>query len=203
MSLDTKELVQESAGVFLANWQLGLLAGLLQLIPAVGGVFVVNWLAAVKGNSARGEAVELGPLLDVDNAFEKAQGSFLLLVSAVICSAIGALFGVLGIGLSIGGAVGTAILGSLVAFAYALMADKPGMPFLTALRGAAVFAKVDPGLLLKLTGASVLLFFLGALPLGLGLPIALPIASGAYYLAFNRLRPDVEAAAAAAGIELQ
>ncbi|MGE0711764.1 MAG: hypothetical protein AB7N76_30550 [Planctomycetota bacterium] len=203
MSFDAKQLVSESAGVFLANWQVGLAAGLLQLVPAVGGVAVVNWQEAVKRNAAQGEPVELATVLDLDNAFEKAQGSFALLVGAVICAAVARLLGTLGIFISIGGLVGVLLLAGLFAFSYAVMADKPGITFLRALRGTAAFARRTPVPLFQLTVLGGAIVLAGAIPLGLGLPVSLPIASGVFFLAYRRLRPEVEAAAAAAGVELQ
>jgi hypothetical protein len=203
VSVDTKDLVTQSVGVFLANWKAALLGGCLSLIPAVGGLFVVNWLEAVKRNDAQGESIEIPPLLSGDNAFEKAQGSFLLLVFAVINAAVAALLGTIGIVVSIGGLIGLVVLGGIVALASALMADKPGLAFLPAMSGAFAFARAEPATLLKLTGVGLAIVVLGAVPLGLGLPVALPVASGMFYLAYRGLRPEVEAAAAAAGVELQ
>lgn len=204
MSVDLKEAFQESLGVYLANWKVGALAGALQLIPVAGGLVFVNWMSAVKRNEAVGESVGLPGLLDSDDAIEKVMGSFGLLVLATITAALGAFLPwMLGLPLSLGSMVGMIVLAGMVAFSNAIMADKPGLSFLNALAGTWAFTRKQPGLMLKLIALCAALFVAGCLALVIGLIVTVPLAAGLVFNVYKTVRTDVEAAAAADGVELQ
>ena len=204
MSVDLKEAFQESLGVYLANWKVGALAGALQLIPVAGGLVFVNWMAAVKRNEAVGESVGLPGLLDSDDAIEKVMGGFGLLVLATITAALGAFLPTLiGLPLSLGGMVGLIFLAGMVAFSNAIMADKPGLSFLSALAGTWAFTRKQPGLMLKLIAVCAGLFVAGSLALVVGLVVTLPLAAGFAFNVYKSVRNEVETAAASDGVELQ
>lgn len=204
MSVDLKSAFQESLGVYLANWKVGALAGALQLIPVAGGLVFVNWMGAVKRSEGAGESAGLPGLLDSEDAIEKVMGSFGLLVLATITAALGAFLpSLIGLPLSLGGMVGLTVLGGMVAFANAIMADKPGLKFLDALAGTWAFTRKQPGLILQLIAVCAALFVAGCVALVIGLVVTVPIAGGFVFNVYRGVRTEVESAAAADGVELQ
>jgi len=195
--------IKESGEAFAANWLLGFLAGLLGLIPIAGSVVLTSWQAVVGRSNAHGESAELKHLLEFDHAMERAQPGFLLFVASLLVGGVSAFLGTIGAVIALGSSVGLFFLAGAAGFATGLMADRPSLSFLDAMRAVGVFSKAHPAEMFKLLGGTGLIALLGAPLCALGLVVTLPIAAGALYLAGRQANVEIETAAASAGIELR
>lgn len=195
--------LKESGEAFAANWLLGLLAGFLGLIPVAGSIILTSWQGAVGRSNAHGESVGLDQLLDFDHAMERAQPGFVIFVASLLVGGVSAFLGTIGAVIALGSSVGLFFLAGAAGFATGLMADRPGLSFLDALRTAGAVGKAHPAEMFKLLAATGAVAFLGAPLCAIGLVVTLPIGAGALYLAGREASVEVETLAASAGIELR
>ena len=84
-----------------------------------------------------------------------------------------------------------------------LMADRPNLSFLSAIKTVGVFSKAHPADMFKLLAVTGFASLLGAPLCGLGLLVSVPVAAGALYLAGREVNVELETTAASAGIELR
>lgn len=199
---EIKRHLRESGEAFAANGALGALAGLFMTVPVAGTIAVCNWQALVGRSVTQGAPATLEGLLDLQAPLERAQPGFLLLVLSALLSGVASFLGLIGLVLALGSSILLFFLTGGCAFATGLMADRPELSFLAALRATGALAQRHPVDMFKLCAACGGVALLGTLGCLLGLLISLPIASGALYLAGRAARIEVETCAAAAGIQL-
>jgi hypothetical protein len=195
--------LKESGEAFAANWMMGFVAGLLGLIPIAGSVVLTSWQAVVGRSKAHGESAELQHLLEMDQAMERAQPGFALFVASLLVGGVSAFLGTIGAVIALGSSIGLFFFAGAAGFATGLMADRPGLSFLDAMRTVGVVAKGNPTEMFKLLVATGAVAFVGAPLCAVGLVVTLPIAAGALYLAGREANVEIETAAASAGIELR
>lgn len=195
--------LRESGEAFAANWMMGLVAGLLGLIPIAGSIILTSWQAVVGRSNAHGESAALEHILDMDHAMERAQPGFVLFVASLLVGGVSAFLGTIGAVIALGSSIGLFFLAGASGFATGLMADRPNLSFLDALRTVGVVAKQNPVEMFKLLVVTGAVAFLGAPLCAIGLVVTLPIGAGALYLAGREANVEIETAAASAGIELQ
>lgn len=159
---------------------LGLLALLGIPVAVVQGVFVINWMRAVKGAKHEGKPIAIGDLLNFENVVDKVLGGLLWGVGFACCC----------------------IPGVLILFTPCILADRAGTSFLNAIKAALQFGKANlvPSLLLAII--CMLVVYVGTIACLVGVFITGPIGMGALFLAYEEHKTAVEAAAAEGGVAL-
>jgi hypothetical protein len=195
--------IRESGEAFTANWMMGLLAGFLGTIPVAGTVVLTSWQGIVGRSAGHGESAELAHLLDTTQAVERAQPGFGLLVASAVLGGVASFLGVIGLVIALGSSIGLFFVCGACGFATGIMADRPTLSFLSALRTVGVFTKNHPADMFKLLTACGAVALAGGVVCGVGLLVSVPVAAGALYLAGREVNVELETTAAAAGIELR
>jgi uncharacterized membrane protein len=160
----------------------------LPIVSLAGPIFMVNFLAAVKAAKHEGKPIQIGDLFNFENAVDKWVGPFIV----AICIGIGNMcFVIPGI-----------LLAGILYFTAPILADKPGTPFLNAIKGAASFGKANMVPCVLLAFVLGLVAFLGVIGCGVGILITLPTSMAAGFLAYEDHRSAIEAAAADGGVQI-
>lgn len=162
--------------------------GMVPLGGLLNPLLMVNFMAQVKAAKKDGKPMDIGGFFNFENAVDKLVGPIIIgFVAglASICLVI-PMFIVMGV----------------FCFLMPILADKPGTPFMNAIKGSMAWGKqnIIPGTLLVIV--TMLVAFVGVLACGLGTFITLPIANAALYLAYEDHKSSVEAAAAGEGVQL-
>jgi hypothetical protein len=160
----------------------------LPIISLGGPIWIVNYLAAVKRAKHEGKPIEIGDLFNFENAVDKWVGLFIVGVCVGIGNMLFVIPGIIAMG--------------LFYFTAPILADKPGTPFMSAIKGALAFGKGNlvPSIILAFVMG--LVSFLGVIACFLGVFITLPMSLAGGYLAYEDHKAAVEAAAAADGVQL-
>jgi len=174
------DYIKDSFDVFKANPAAGIVSCLAMIIPIVNLVVIINYMGMVKAAKAEGKPMEIGQLFDFEHAVDKIVGPLLVGIVGSCCF----------------------LLAFVLAFTMPILADKPGTPFMSAIKAAFAFGK---GNFVPLTILSIILGvvnMLGNLACGIGVLVTFPVCIGALFLAYDDNRAAVEAAAAEGGITL-
>jgi len=147
---------------------------------AVQGIFVINWMAAIKAAKHEGKKIEIGDLLNFENAVGKGLTYMLAGLGFVFCC----------------------IPGIMLLFAAPIMADKPGTGVGDVLKAAFAFGKGNIVPLLILFIVMIVLIIIGEIACGVGVLFTAPLAQATVFLAYDTHKASVEAAAAEAGVTL-
>lgn len=160
----------------------------IPIVSLASPIFMVNYMAMVKAAKHEGKPMEIGGLFNFENAVDKWVGVFL----AGLCIGIGnACFVIPGI-----------IAAGIFYFVGPILADKPGTPFVNALKGSLQFGKANLVPMIILAFVMGLVAFVGAIACGVGLLVTLPISMAGGFLAYEDHRSAVEAAAAEGGVQI-
>lgn len=164
------------------------LATAIPLVNLLSPIFMINFMAAVKAAKHEGRPIQIGDLLNMENAVDKWVGMFI----------VGLAVGIGNMCFIIPGLV----LAAILYFTAPILADKPGTPFMNAIKGAFAFGKgnIVPSLLLVIVLG--LVAFVGVLACGVGTLVTMPIAVAAGFLAYEDHKAAVEAAAAESGVQI-
>ncbi|MCW8138883.1 MAG: hypothetical protein KIT58_08260 [Planctomycetota bacterium] len=173
--------------IFKANLVPSVVAVLCMMIPFVGLLVMINYMAGVKAAKHEGKPIAIGDLFNFENAVDKIVGPFLVMVLVQIGASI---FFIPGL-----------IVGGLFVFVSPIIADRPGTNFLDAMKGSLHFAKANlvPCILLQLVIGLVM--FAGFMCCVGGF-VTMPIALAASFLAYEDHKSAVQAAAAEGGVQL-
>jgi uncharacterized membrane protein len=158
------------------------------LVGLAGPIFIVNYMAAVKAAKHEGKPMEIGLFFNFENAVDKWVGLFL----CGLLTQIGMML------LFIPGL----IVAGVTFFTAPILADKPGTPFMSAIKASVAFGKAN--LVPMILVALVLGIFqmLGVIACFVGMFITMPVAVAGAYLAYEDHKSAVEAAAATDGVKL-
>ena len=157
------------------------LVGLLALpVAIVQGVFIVNWMRAVKAAKHEGKPIQIADLLNFENVVDKVITGLAFGIGLMCCC----------------------VPGALIAFGPCILADRPGTSFMNAIKAALSFGKQNLVPMLLLTIICMVVAFSGSIACLIGLFITGPIGMGALYLAYEEHRSALEAAAAEGGVAL-
>jgi len=144
-------------------------------IPLVGGLLIplisINFMTGVKNYRNNGTPLDVGQLFDFSHAVDKIVGP--LVVGILIM--IGMIFLI----------VPGIILGLMWAFLYCVLADRPGTSFTEAMKISAAVTKGNRLSIFLFGIVCILLVFVSALPLGLGLLVTIPMIQAAMYCAYE------------------
>ncbi|MEZ6187211.1 MAG: hypothetical protein R3F62_19640 [Planctomycetota bacterium] len=153
----------------------------LNIVAAgVNGIFMINFMAAVKAAKHEGKAIAIGDILNFENAAGKALTQIGVTIGFIFCC----------------------IPGVILFFAPAIVADKPGTSPAQALKAALAFGKGNIVPMLILLIVFIVLVIVGQLACGVGVLFTLPLAQGMVFLAYDAHKASVEAAAAEGGVQL-
>lgn len=179
MNLSTAIAVVAQAGAFVFP-PIGLVGLLALPLALVQGVFVINYMRAVKQAKNEAKPIAVGDILNFENVVDKVIGGLVWFIGFACCC----------------------IPGVLILFTPCILADRPGTSFLNAIKAALAFGKANlvPSLILAVV--CLLLGFAGSILCLVGLFITSPIGMGAIYLAYESHKTAVEAAAAEGGVAL-
>jgi hypothetical protein len=183
VELDYKSAIEEAFDVVKANLGPSLAVGVISIVPPlslVAPLVVVNFLVAVKQARKSGRPIEYGDLFNTENLADKWVGTFLAGFAYTLCFFPGALF----------------------MFAPCILADRPGTPFVRALKAAFAFGKANLAGCLMLSVVCVVLILLAQVVCLLPVLFALPTAHAAIFIVYEEHHTEVEAAAAEAGVQL-
>ncbi len=174
------DYVKEGVEVFKANLVPCIVGMILCGVPILGMIVMINFLEAIKKNKGEGTPIDIGALLNFDNAVDKI----------VVCI-------ITGIGFQI-----FFVPGALIYFGPAILADKPGTPFMNAVKGSLAFGKANlvPSIITAIVVSIVAM--VGCILLGIGMLITGPIALTTYWLAYQDAKTAIEAAAAQDGVQI-
>ena len=150
------------------------------LIPIAGLVVLINFLAGVKAAKHQGKPIAIGDLFNFENAVDKIVGPLIVGVGFMCCF----------------------VPGALMYFALPILADKPGTPFLSAVKGGLAFGKANLVPMILLVFILGLVGGLGSIACYVGMFITQPVALAAAFLAYEDHKAAVEAAAAEGGVQL-
>lgn len=184
------DYVKQAFDIVKANLVPSIVLVALPIIPLVGlvmPIFLVNYLAAVKAAKNEGKSMELGDLFNFENAVDKWVGVFLVILINGLASMC---------------VIGGIITGGLFLFVPAILADKPGTPFMSAIKASFYFGKANLVPLILLSIVAGIVYFVGILACGLGVFITMPVAAASIYIAYEDHRSALEAAAAEGGVAL-
>lgn len=159
---------------------LGMLSLLAIPVGLVQGVFVINWMKAVKAAKHEGKPIAIGDLLNFENVVDKVLTGILFGIGIMCCC----------------------VPGCLLAFAPCLVADRPGTSFMNAVKASLAFGKQNIVPMILLTVICLVLGGIGSIACLVGMFITSPIGFGALYLAYEEHRSALEAAAAEGGVAL-
>ena len=144
-------------------------------IPLVGGLLIplisINFMTSVKNYRNNGTPLDVGQLFDFSHAVDKIVGP--LVVGILIM--LGMIFLI----------VPGIILGLMWAFLYCVLADRPGTSFTEAMKISAAVTKGNRLSIFLFGIVCILLVFVSALPLGLGLLVTIPMIQAAMYCAYE------------------
>jgi len=154
------------------------------IIPVVGAFlamhFQVVFLKLLKENKESGKAIEIGQIFNFDN-----------IVNNILAMFIAGLFGIC-----------CFFPYGLVIFTPCLLADRPGIGFMDAVKGAFAFGKQNILPSIILAAIMLVLLIVGEIALLIGVFITMPIWWGALWCAYLDQKAAIHAAAAEAGITL-
>ena len=147
-------------------------------IPLVGGLLIplisINFMTGVKNYRNNGTPLDVGQLFDFSHAVDKIVGP--LVVGILIM--LGMIFLI----------VPGIILGLMWAFLYCVLADRPGTSFTEAMKISAAVTKGNRLSIFLFGIVCILLVFVSALPLGLGLLVTIPMIQAAMYCAYENCK---------------
>lgn len=150
------------------------------MIPFVGLLVMVNFLAGVKAAKHEGKPIAIGDLFNFDNAVDKIVGPLVVGIGFMFCF----------------------VPGALIYFAIPILADKPGTPFMDAVKAGLAFGKANIVPMILLVFIMFFVGGLGAIACYVGMFITQPIALAGLYLAYEDHKSAVQAAAAEGGVQL-
>ncbi len=186
------DYIKEGFEIVKANIVPSIVLMLIPIIPIVGGfiqmIAIVNFMAAVKAAKHEGKPIQIGDLFNFENVADKLLGP--LIVGILV-----------GIGMGCLVIPGIVLLG-IFYFVAPTIADRPGTPFVAAIKANLAFGKGNILPLLLLAIVNGLVVFAGVLACGLGVFITGPVAFAATYLAYEDHKSTLEAAAAEGGVQL-
>jgi uncharacterized membrane protein len=171
-----------------ANLVPSIVAALAMIIPFVGLIVMVNYMAAVKAAKHEGKPIEIGALFNFENAVDKILGPLVFGIIVMIASMCFVLPGIAAAG--------------VFYFSIPILADKPGTPWMNAIKAGMAFGKANlvPCILVSLVLGIVA--GLGQIACGVGMLITLPIGLAAHFLAYEDHKAAIEAAAAQGGVQI-
>jgi FHA domain len=173
-------LVKGGLAVVKANLVPSLVMPIAAGIPILGIVVPFNYIAMVKDHLETGEPISIGGLFKFDDIVNR------------ILTAIGVWIGFIFI----------YVPGMLLMFAIPLVVDKPGTPFVPALKASLSWSMKNLVPMVLLVFVLGMVNFVGMIALGLGMLVTMPTCLAALWLAYQLKRPEIESAAAEAGIQL-
>jgi len=159
----------------------------MPIISLAGPIFLVNYMAAVKSARTEGKPIEIGALFNFENALDKWLGLFLCGVA---------------IGLGNLCVIGGIIAAGLLFFTAPILADKPGTPFISAIKASFTFAKGNLVPMIILAFLIGIVQMLGVFACVIGIFVTLPIGFAATFIAYEDHKAAIEAAAAEGGVQL-
>ena len=158
--------------VFCLLWIIiGGILGSIPIVGLIGPLLAINFLAGVKAHKTGGPAPEVGGLFDFSHAVDKIVGPLV----------VGILIGLGMILLVVPGI----ILALMWAFVPCILADKPGTSFVDAMKLSAQMTKGHRLTLFLFFIVCALVAFAGALALGIGMLVAIPVINAAIYHAYE------------------
>lgn len=166
-----------------ANLVPSVVYALLLFIPIVslgGPIWTVNFMACVKAAKHEGKPIQIGDLFNFENAVDKWVGGFIMGLGFMCCI----------------------VPGMLLAFIPAIIADKPGTPFMNAVKGALAFGKANIVPMIMLMLVAMVVIVIGEILCVVPVLVALPTAQAAIFLAYEDHKSAVEAAAAEGGVQI-
>lgn len=177
------DYVKDGFEIVKANLVPSVVFTLLLFIPIVslgGPIWIVNFMAAVKAAKHEGKPIQIGDLFNFENAVDKWVGPFIASLGFMCCI----------------------IPGMILAFTPCIIADKPGTPFMSAVKAALSFGKANivPMILLMLVAMVVIM--IGEILCVVPVLVAFPVAQAAIFLAYEDHKAAVEAAAAEGGVQI-
>ncbi|MCO5165026.1 MAG: hypothetical protein M9894_01495 [Planctomycetes bacterium] len=181
------DYIKGGLDVFKANLVPSIVAVVCTMIPFVGLLVMVNYMAGVKAAKHDGKPIQIGDLFNFENAVDKIVGPFLVMVLVQIGASIFVIPGL--------------IIGGLFVFVSPILADRPGTNFLDAMKASLHFAKGNlvPCILLQLVmGIVMMVGFMCCV----GAFVTMPIALAGTFLAYEDHKSAVQAAAAEGGVQL-
>lgn len=157
-----------------------IVATLCMCIPILNIQIIINYMRMVKDAKNGGKPIDIGGLFNFDNIVNNIIAMLIIGVANGFCFLIGPLF----------------------LFAPCILADKPGIGFMDAVKGSLGFGKGNyvPSLIFMIVCGILLVIceILCFLPILVGLPIVL----AAHVLAYEEHKAAVAAAAAEMGVTL-
>jgi uncharacterized membrane protein len=143
-------------------------------------IWMCNFMAAIKAAKNEGKPIQIGDIFNFENAADKWLGPFLASLAYMCC----------------------VIPGMIVAFTPCIIADKPGTPFMSAIKGALQFGKANIVPMILVCIVCGVVIAIGQILCVLPVLITFPIGQAAMFLAYEDHRAAVESAAAEGGIQL-
>jgi uncharacterized membrane protein len=166
-----------------ANIVPSIVYALLMFIPVLnlgGPIWLANFMAGVKAAKHDGKPMQIGDLFNFENAVDKWVGGFCVGIGFALCF----------------------IPGMLLLFTTPIIADKPGTPFINALKAAFNFGKANIVPMIMLAIAAAVVIIIGEILCIVPVLIAMPIAQAAIFLAYDEHKAAVAAAAAEGGVQI-
>lgn len=183
VELDYKSAIEEAFEVVKANLGPSLAVGVISIVPPLtlaAPLVVVNYLIAVKRARKEGRQIEFGDLFNTENLADKWVGAFLAGFAYALCF----------------------LPGALLMFTPSILADRPGTPFVRALKAAFAFGKANLAGCLMLSLVCVVLILVANIVCLLPVLFAVPTAHAAIFITYEEHHAAIEAAAAEAGVQL-
>ncbi len=183
VELDYKGAIEEAFDVVKANLGPSLAVGVICIVPPLSlaaPLVVVNFLVAVKRARKEGRQIEFGDLFVTENVADKWVGTFVAGFAYSLCF----------------------VPGALLMFAPCILADRPGTPFIQALKAAFAFGKANLAACLMLSAVCLVLVLVAQIACLLPVLFALPTAHAAVFITYEEHHAAIEAAAAEAGVQL-
>lgn len=186
LSMRFRQYADAGLEVFKANPVPSIVAGALMAVPILNCIVIVNFMAQVKASRLEGKPMQIGALLDFENAADKVIVPLLIALGSVVASAV---------------VVGGLVVCTVFLFAPCLLADKPGLSWSRALQGSLSFAIKNPLDMLVLTLAVGLIAFVGSLCC-VGFLVTGPVSAAMTYAAYEANKAGVETSSAERGVQL-
>ncbi len=146
----------------------------------IAQIWVVNFMAAVKAAKHEGKPIEIGSYFNFDNAVDKLVAPAIHLILSGLCF----------------------LIMPLTMWAAPIIADKPGTPFMSALKASMAFGKANYVSSLIFGFIIGILVILSLILCVLPAFVMIPVAQAAIFLAYDSHRSAIEAAAAEGGVKL-
>lgn len=185
------DYVKGGLDIVKANLVPSIVLPLLMFVPLVslaGPIFIVNYMAAVKAAKHEGKPMEIGLFFNFENAVDKWVGLFLCGVLTQIGMMLFVIPGIL--------------IAGVTFFTAPILADKPGTPFMSAIKASVAFGKANIVPMILLAIVLGIVQMAGMIALCVGIFITMPVAVAGAYLAYEDHKSAVEAAAATDGVKL-